>query len=128
MRQINKLIVHCSDSDNLSYGIDQIRKDHILRGFDDIGYHYVIQREGLFIGRDIHLIPASCKGHNRGSVAICLTGRSNFTQGQFNCLKTLVNVLRAMFLITQDNVFNHRDLNPNKTCPNFCIRNLMGYS
>ncbi len=48
MRTINKLIVHCSDTPNDRFvSVDDIRKWHVEEnGWSDIGYHYVIYRNG----------------------------------------------------------------------------------
>ncbi|MBD3170155.1 MAG: N-acetylmuramoyl-L-alanine amidase, partial [candidate division Zixibacteria bacterium] len=40
MRGINMIVVHCTDS---AWGeVEEIRRWHRTRGFDDIGYHYLI--------------------------------------------------------------------------------------
>ena len=46
-RMINKIIIHCSatpEGEDLT--VEQIRKDHKAQGWSDIGYHYVIYRDG----------------------------------------------------------------------------------
>ena len=46
-RYINELIVHCSATpEGKDYSVEDIRNDHKKQGWSDIGYHYVIYRDG----------------------------------------------------------------------------------
>jgi N-acetylmuramoyl-L-alanine amidase len=48
---------------------------HLDRGFLAIGYHFVISPTGrIFRGRPVDRMGAHVKGHNRGTVGICLMG------------------------------------------------------
>ena len=83
MRDINSIIVHCSDSNIKSHdNIETIRKWHVdERGWSDIGYHYVITQDGVVHeGRPLSRRGAHARGHNVGSIGICLTGKSLFTK------------------------------------------------
>ena len=41
MREINKIIVHCSATrEGENFEVAEIRKWHLARGFNDIGYHF----------------------------------------------------------------------------------------
>ena len=55
MRQINKIIVHCSATrEGQDISVDTIRKWHVEgRGWSDIGYHFYIDINGKkrLIGR-----------------------------------------------------------------------------
>ena len=45
MREINKVVVHCSATkQSMDIGAEDIRGWHKSKGWDDIGYHYVIRR------------------------------------------------------------------------------------
>ena len=47
MRKINLIVIHCSDTyARMDIGVNEIRQWHLQRGFNDIGYHYVIRRDG----------------------------------------------------------------------------------
>ena len=72
-RKIKEIIVHCSATpEGKDYSIDTIRKWHLQRGFADIGYHYIIYRDGsIHTGRDESVIGAHCKGHNSNSIGVC---------------------------------------------------------
>ena len=75
-RNIKELIVHCSATpEGKDYSVDTIRQWHLQRGFSDIGYHYVVYRDGsIHIGRDESIIGAHCTGHNTNSIGVCYIG------------------------------------------------------
>ena len=62
MREINKIIVHCSATrEGENFEVAEIRKWHLARGFNDIGYHFYIDLYGeIHKGRDISKIGAHC--------------------------------------------------------------------
>ncbi|MDU3761109.1 MAG: N-acetylmuramoyl-L-alanine amidase [Bacteroides sp.] len=67
MRKINKVIIHCSATpEGRDYTVADIDRWHRERGFDGIGYHYVVYRDGsIHAGRDVAKIGAHCKGQKR---------------------------------------------------------------
>ena len=69
-RNIKEIIVHCSATpEGEDFTVEQIRKMHLARGFSDIGYHYVIYRDGsIHKGRDEAKSGAHCTGHNTISI------------------------------------------------------------
>ena len=92
-RAVDRVFLHCSASDNASHdNIETMREWHLARGFNDVGYHYFIRKDGaLLTGRPISKTPAAQKGHNRGTIAICCHGlkEEKFTDAQFVTLKNL---------------------------------------
>lgn len=129
MRPINKLIIHCSDSE---FGdADLIDAWHKEKGWSGIGYHYVIlngyrakdewtEDDGVMEnGRDEEEVGSHCKGHNKDSIGICLIGRKGFTDRQMIMLRNLVEDLTDKYDIPYDKVYGHYELDPKKTCPNF---------
>lgn len=59
------VILHCTASENKAYTIDQIFLDHIRRGFECIGYHYIITTTGeIYETRPTQYYGAHCKGYN----------------------------------------------------------------
>ena len=131
MRDITKIIIHCAATKpSMDIGANEIREWHIARDWIDIGYHYVIRRNGTVEkGRDIMQAGAHAKGHNFTSIGICLVGGineegepdDNFTLKQYNSLIQLVKFLEMTFPI--DDVLGHRDLpDVNKQCPCFDVR------
>ena len=63
MRDINKIILHCSATkEGQEFDVNDIRDWHKQRGFTDVGYHYVIKLDGTIQeGRNIRTIGAHCK-------------------------------------------------------------------
>ena len=123
--KINKIIVHCSDSDIAAHdNIETIYQWHVIEnGWSDVGYHYFIQSSGnLQKGRDNTRPGAHVRGHNQDSIGICLHGKNNFTEAQFVSLRNLIQGMLRDFNLTIFDVYGHRDFDNSKTCPNFDVR------
>lgn len=134
MREINKLIIHCADTfHDMDTNAATIDKWHKEQGFNSIGYHYVILRDGsVEKGRDESVVGAHTKGHNHDSIGVCLIGGkarnghgehsnpANFTHAQWETLRNLVKQL----ILEHPNaeLFGHGDLNSDKTCPSFDVK------
>ena len=128
MREINKIIVHCSATrEGENFEVSEIRKWHVDgRGWSDIGYHFYIDLYGqIHKGRDIAKIGAHCKGHNRNSIGICYCGgveadgktpKDTRNTEQKEALIALLRTLKAMF--PNAVIHSHRDF-ANKACPSF---------
>lgn len=124
MRTIKKIIIHCSASDKVIHdNIETIRSWHIFeRGFSDIGYHYLITKNGsVKLGRDIHIQGAHCSHENHDSIGICLTGLNYFSENQFSSLRIIVRELMQEFGLAPIDIYPHNHFNKGKTCPNFDI-------
>lgn len=126
-RDIKELIVHCSATpEGKDYSVDTIRQWHLQRGFSDIGYHYVIYRDGsIHIGRDESIIGAHCTGHNTNSIGICYIGgcasdgktpKDTRTTEQKQSLVKLLKELKTKY--PQASIHSHKDFT-NKACPSF---------
>ena len=126
-RNIRELIVHCSATpEGKDYSVDTIRQWHLQRGFSDIGYHYVIYRDGsIHIGRDESIIGAHCTGHNTNSIGICYIGgcasdgktpKDTRTTEQKQSLVKLLKELKTKY--PQASIHSHKDFT-NKACPSF---------
>tara|TARA_B100000963_G_C22593185_1_gene656510 strand:- start:875 stop:1300 length:426 start_codon:yes stop_codon:yes gene_type:complete len=76
MREINKIVVHCSatqEGKNISAAT--IDKWHKKRGWRGIGYHYVIALDGsMEYGRPVEQIGAHVKKMNKNSIGIVYIG------------------------------------------------------
>lgn len=124
---IKWITVHCSaTSADQNIGANDIRQWHQQRGWHDIGYHFVIRRNGsIEVGRPIDVIGAHVKGHNQGNIGLCLVGGSdkthkpqdNFTLAQRKALFKLITELQARFLIPDSHVTAHNEWNCDKACP-----------
>lgn len=112
------VVIHCSDSPQ-GRGDDASTIDrwHRERGFDCIGYHYVILEDGTIQpGRPHGAMGAHAKGYNHYT-GICLIGIDSFTPQQFNSLEVLI----GNFDVPLDRVLGHYEVSDTKTCPNFDV-------
>lgn len=134
MRTINKIIIHCTATDN-NCPVDRILKYHLSLGFSDFGYHYLIDSNGIVLsGRPVDQIGAHCKGQNKDSIGIALIGgkdgKFDFTFSQLNSLFILVTKLKFKYEKMFHNVITihgHNEFNKNKACPNFNVKNFFAY-
>lgn len=126
-RNIKELIVHCSATpEGKDYSVDTIRQWHLQRDFSDIGYHYVVYRDGsIHIGRDESIIGAHCTGHNTNSIGVCYIGgcavdgktpKDTRTEAQKNSLLKLLGELKKKY--PKAVIHSHKDY-ANKACPSF---------
>ncbi len=126
-REVNKVFLHCSASDVKSHdNIETIRKWHVEdNSWSDIGYHYFITKNGTIQeGRPLEKIPSAQKGHNTGSIAICLSGLDIklFTLYQFESLiKLCEEINKSYYKIT---FHGHCEVSK-KTCPVFDYKQVL---
>lgn len=135
------IVVHTAATPpSMDIGADTIRRWHLNRGWGDIGYHYVIRRDGTVDkGRDLWRQGAHVRSHNSDSVGICMVGglnentrepENNYTPMQFASLYNLIfkiidNEEDTGRLDSFDDVtvLGHRDFDGvNKACPCFDVR------
>ncbi len=149
MRRISLIVVHCSATPpSADIGAEEIRALHAgpkdtfvtwngklvaCKGWDDIGYHFVVRRDGrVEVGRELDIRGAHAFGYNDLSIGICLIGGihesplgyrqdgakpdCNFTRDQWYALETLVTDLKGTW--PGATVLGHRDLaGVTKACP-----------
>ena len=131
MRPINEIIIHCTaTAEGKDYTVDQIRQWHVKgNGWKDIGYHYVIYRDGsIHAGRPIDQIGAHTTNHNTGTIGVCYVGgcaadgktpKDTRTPQQKAALVELVRSLKTVFGISK--VSGHREYAA-KACPSFDVQ------
>lgn len=75
-RVVTAIILHCTATpEGEDYTVEQVRQMHLARGFSDIGYHYLIGRDGTVrAGRPEAIVGAHCKGHNTRSIGVSYVG------------------------------------------------------
>ena len=124
-RKVNKVYIHCSASDHDHHDhINVIRQWHLDRKFNDVGYHWFIQKDGTIQeGRSVELAPAAQKHHNRGTLAICLHGLEHFTIQQLTSLRALCDTIEM--IIPGCTFHGHCEVS-NKTCPVFDYVRVLG--
>jgi len=86
------------------------------RGWDDIGYHYLVDAEGrIFQGRPVGVQGAHVRGNNEGNVGIALLGYYHepfehaVSTAQLAAVKTIGRWLGAELSIAPDTYKGHRD-------------------
>lgn len=111
--------------------VKEIRRWHVSdRGWKDIGYHYLIDRNGtVATGRPVEQVGAHVAGHNTGTIGVCLIGGhgssetdrfdQHFTAHQDKALRVLLADLKRKFpgvvKITGHNQYAA------KACPGFNV-------
>ena len=138
MRPIDHIIIHCTATPPDWWGkaktsakVGEVRRWHKeQRGWSDIGYHYLIDRDGtVAIGRPLERTGAHTMGHNTGSIGIALFGghgsaetdafAENFTEAQGQALIQLVSELRVRYPAIK-RVSGHNEFAA-KACPGFNV-------
>ena len=78
-RRIDGIVIHCSDNLPTSkITAADIDKEHRRRGWNGIGYHFVILPDGTIeTGRPLTSPGAHVSGHNNHTVGICYIGGRN---------------------------------------------------
>jgi len=118
-RRIDRVFIHCTASDIDAHdSVEVIRKWHMDKGWSDIGYHFLIHKNGkISNGRNIENSPAAQHGHNRHTIAICLHGlrKENFSPKQYESLKQLCSKINKVYL-RQVSFHGHCEVS-NKSCP-----------
>lgn len=129
-RAIDTLWVHCSaTAEGKDYTVADIRAWHKQRGWSDIGYHYVVYRDGsIHVGRPVGQVGSHVAGHNTGSIGIVYVGgvsvdgktaKDTRTPAQRASLLWLAQRLVAKHGIKR--VRGHNEVAA-KACPSFDVR------
>ena len=127
------LVVHCSATrPSQDFDVNDIRRMHLQRGFFDVGYHFVIKRDGTVqAGRPLDRQGAHVQGYNHLSIGVCMIGgvteddvkvpENNFTPEQFASLRNVLHMLKQKFPHAE--ILGHRDMpHVHKACPSFDVR------
>ncbi|MDE7472271.1 MAG: N-acetylmuramoyl-L-alanine amidase [Muribaculaceae bacterium] len=126
MRTIDMIIVHCTATPaGRRVSVADVDSWHRERGFDGIGYHYLIGLDGtVYEGRPIEKAGAHCLGKNSHSIGVCYVGgldasmkpTDTRTPAQRRALVELLRQLRRQFPGAV--IRGHRDFAA-KDCPCF---------
>jgi N-acetylmuramoyl-L-alanine amidase len=131
LKAVDYIVIHCSATkEDQNFTVEDIRRWHRQKGWMDVGYHFVITRDGEVQKGRPHDVPgAHVRGFNHISLGICLVGgvesdgktpESNYTAFQWKALESLVKDLRNLY--PDATVLGHRDMpNVNKACPSFDV-------
>lgn len=131
MRHISKIIIHCTATpEGRFHDVKDIRRWHLARGFNDIGYHFLIHLDGTIeTGRPIAKSGAHCSGQNKSSIGISYVGgmtkdmktpKDTRTKEQKDSLIKLMHEL--MYSYNKDmTIHGHSEFAP-KSCPCFDVK------
>lgn len=121
MEDMTRLVVHCSDSPNdREVDAAEIHRWHLERGWDGIGYHKVILRDGTVEnGRPEYWKGSHVGAYNNNSLGVCLIGRDEFTKFQMTSLYYVLDEWKRRY--PQAMIMGHCDLDSGKSCPNFDV-------
>lgn len=126
MRRIDKIIVHCTATPaNRDVSVKDITRWHKARGFNTIGYHYVVYLDGsIHKGRSIESVGAHCTGQNAHSIGVCYVGGLDLA-GKPSDTRTpmqkvgLMKILKELHLqFPEASIHGHREFAA-KDCPCF---------
>ena len=134
-RNIKEIIVHCSATpEGKDFTVSDIKKWHLQRGFSDIGYHWVIYRDGTIVsGRPESISGAHCTGHNSISIGVCYIGgctsdgktpKDTRTAAQKESLIKMLKILKSRY--PKASIHGHREF-ANKACPSFDAKKEYSY-
>ena len=140
MRKITHVVLHCTATvEGRDHDIKEVGKWHKARGFDRIGYHYLVKLNGeVQVGRPEGAIGAHVKGYNAVSIGVCYVGglgldakpKDTRTDKQKASMLKLLKELKGRY--PKAVILGHRDLSPDlnkngkvepnewmKACPSF---------
>lgn len=120
--QPSYIVIHTAAYSGQNCDANMINHWHKARGWDDIGYHFVIlndrhgsKKDGtLEHGRSLTQRGAHTLGLNSRSIGICCIGhgdKENFTNAQYLTLLDLIHRLMSDYSIALKHVIGHREIN-----------------
>jgi N-acetylmuramoyl-L-alanine amidase len=139
-RDVTEFVVHWTETPtNKNIGSEEINKIHTELGFEGIGYHYVIRRDGsLQRGRPINLEGehADVNEHDKRSIGIVFVGGINVPSGTPNIqdfvsvqsltrsqINTFDHFCRSFFSVFPGGqALGHNDLDKNQNDPGFDVK------
>ena len=123
------IVIHCTQTPpNMDVDVEKVTQWHKERGFDTIGYHYLIKRDGtLQVGRDEDVVGAHAVAVNGTSIGVALAGggtpsmrwENNFAPVHFQTLKSILMKLKDKYDIQK--IVGHYQVDDGKECPSFDV-------
>lgn len=98
----------------------QVRKYHMSKGWRDIGYNFVVERDGKVVeGRSLGIEGAHTKGWNTKAIGLCVIGNISARElnaAQYSALVDKTVALCKKYNIPVANVLAHRQVSATE-CP-----------
>jgi len=118
MRDVKYIVIHCSATpEGRNVSAATIDMWHRKRGFNQIGYHYVIGLDGkIESGRPVNTMGAHVSGGNKGSIGIAYIGgmdannkkaKDTRTEAQKTALIKIIKILKNIY--PEASIHGHRD-------------------
>ena len=133
MTKPEKIIIHCTATrPGQDVTAEDIRSWHLMRGWDDIGYHFICTLDGdMEGGRPMAFQGAHTKGHNN-SIGIAYVGGCDedgqpcdtLTRKQKGRIIDCVRMLRNLYGPLP--VHGHNEFTTLKACPSFDVEEKFG--
>ena len=130
-RKITRIILHCTATpEGRDMTVEEIRRIHVQeKKWKDIGYHYVIYRDGsVHEGRDVDKAGSHTKRYNSNSIGVVYVGgmtadnrhpKDTRTKEQRAALKALVKELKRLYPLAS--IHGHNEFAA-KACPSFNVK------
>ncbi|MBM3604288.1 MAG: hypothetical protein FJX25_05900 [Alphaproteobacteria bacterium] len=133
---VREIIVHCAATRPdwmagrpIAEKVAEIRRWHLANGWRDIGYHWIIDRDGkVLAGRAETVIGSHTIGKNSGTIGICLLGghgsaetdlfANHFTPQQDITLRQMIEAISSRTGIAR--ISGHNEYAA-KACPGFDV-------
>jgi hypothetical protein len=133
---VREIVLHCSATPPdwmakapLQEQRAEIRRWHLANGWSDIGYHWLVGRDGAVLaGRPETVIGAGVLGHNSGVIHVCLIGgfgsaatdrfSQHFTPAQGVSARQMIE---AIAMRTQIGLVSGHNQYAAKACPGFTV-------
>jgi len=124
-----RITIHCSDTpDGKVIPLAEIRRWHMERGWDDVGYHAIVQPTGLVeYGRRPEIQGAHVYGENEDNLGLCFIGKKKFREMQFIKAGEVIYSWCQKFDIPEHQIYTHAQFDMLKTCPNIPINNILAW-
>lgn len=134
MAKVTKVTIHITaSSDNAT--VEQIRAQHMDQGWSDIGYHWIVDRQGIVhAGRPESKTGAHVGGYNTGNIGISYIARGKdtdsnapygkyMTPAQKHGLEAKTADVLYRHNLTVKDIYGHNDFpGVAKACPCFKVR------
>lgn len=124
LRTIDKLVVHHSASSSVTTKKSDLERWRKERGFLEIGYHKVIERDGKVAdGRDEGNEGAHARGANSHSLGVCVVGDLEVeipTSAQIAALESVLVHWCRQYGLTDAHIYGHTNVpggTTNTLCP-----------
>lgn len=119
---------YATDSRATAIRLEKIRMAHRGKGWGDIGYHFIVDRDGrVWQGRPLNWQGAHVKDHNEGNIGVVALGnfdRQTPSAPQIASLNRQITALMRQYRVSIANVKTHQELGPT-ACPGTNLQRYM---